>query len=74
MQDGEHLMMASLEWDDDKQLSLNDVAITECVGFTFLKSSNLAVSLHLSFNLLYNAVFVPAANEILNLIVFGMDI
>ena len=46
-QDSEDLMMASLEWDDNKQqLSLNDVAITECVGFTFLKSSNLAVSLH----------------------------
>lgn len=42
-QHGKHLTMSSLDWNDHKwQLGLNDVAITEHLGFALLKS-NVAV-------------------------------
>ena len=45
-EDGKHLTMASLDRNDDKgDLSLNNVAIAEYLGLTFLKS-NVAVSLN----------------------------
>ena len=80
MQNGKHLAAASLDWNNNKrQLSLNHVAFTECLGLAPLKSKvqvALAVQVWIpDFFTYFIAPFLSLQpQEVLNLVVFGMHV